>query len=43
MEKNDLKDVLDYIDNGITDDNNETHYILYISMIHNYSFEPRRN
>ena len=35
---NDLKDVLDYIDNSITDNNNKTHYILYtyISMIHNY-------
>ena len=33
---NDLKDVLDYIDNGITDNNNKTQYILYISMIHNY-------
>ena len=35
---NDLKDVLGYIDNGITDNNNKTHYILYIyiSMIHNY-------
>ena len=33
---NDLKDVLDYIDNGITDNNNKTHYILYISMIPNY-------
>ena len=33
---NDLKDVLEYIDNGITDNNNKTHYILYISMIHNY-------
>ena len=31
-----LKDVLDYIDNGITDNNNKTHYILYISLIHNY-------
>ena len=31
---NNLKDVLDYIDNGITDNNNKTHYILYISMIH---------
>ena len=35
-EINDLKDVLDYIDNGITNINNKTHYILYISMIHNY-------
>ena len=35
---NDLKDVLDLIDNGITNNNNNkrTHYILYISMIHNY-------
>ena len=33
---NDLKYVLDYIDNGITDNNNKTHYILYISLIHNY-------
>ena len=33
---NNLKDVLDYIDIGITDNNNKTHYILYISMIHNY-------
>ena len=33
---NDLKDVLDYIDNGMTDNNNKTHYILYISMIHSY-------
>ena len=31
-----LKDVLDHIDNGITDNNNKTHYILYISLIHNY-------
>ena len=31
-----LKDVLDYIDNGITDNNNKTHYILYISMIHDF-------
>ena len=35
-EVNNLKDVLDYIDNGITDDNNKTHYILYISLIHNF-------
>ena len=27
---NDLKDVLDYIDIGITDNNNKDHYILYI-------------
>ena len=33
---NDLKDVLDYTDIGITDNNNETHYILYISMIQNF-------
>ena len=31
-----LKDVLEYIDNGITDNNNKAHYILYISMIHNF-------
>ena len=31
-----LKDVLDYIDNGITDNNNKTHNILYISMIHDF-------
>ena len=35
-EVNNLKDVLDYIDNGITDNNNKTQYILYISMIHNF-------
>ena len=33
---NNLKDVLVYIDKGITDNNNKTHYILYISMIHNF-------
>ena len=33
---NSLKDILDYIDIGITDNNNKTHYILYISMIHNF-------
>ena len=27
---NSLKDVLDYIDIGITDNNNKGHYILYI-------------
>ena len=31
---NDLKDVLDYIDIGINDNNNKTHYILYIAMTH---------
>ena len=33
---NELKDVLDYIDIGITDNNNKTHYILYIAMIHDF-------
>ena len=33
---NDLKDVLDYIDIGITDNNNKDHYILYISIIHSF-------
>ena len=33
---NDLKDILDYIDNGITSNNNNDHYILYISLIHNF-------
>ena len=33
---NDLKDVLDYIDIGISDNNNKTHYILHISLFHNY-------
>ena len=33
---NNLKDVLVYIDNGITDNNKKTHYILYISLIHNF-------
>ena len=31
-----LKDVLDYIDIGITDNNHKDHYILYIPMIHNF-------
>ena len=31
-----LKDILNYIDNGITNNNNKTHYLLYISMIHDY-------
>ena len=33
---NNLKDVLDYIDIGITDNNNKDHYILYISIIHDF-------
>ena len=33
---NNLKDVLDYIDIGITDNNNKTQYISYISMIHDF-------
>ena len=32
----DLKDVLDYIDNGITDNNNKSQYISNISIIHDY-------
>ena len=38
---NDLKDVLDYIDIGITDNNNKDHYILYISIIHNFFLHNR--
>ena len=33
---NNLKDVLDYIDIGITNNNYKSHYILYISLIHNF-------
>ena len=33
---NDLNDALDYIDISITDNNNKDHYILYISIIHNF-------
>ena len=33
---NSLRDVLDYIDRGITDNNKKTHYISNISMIHNF-------
>ena len=33
---NSLKDVLDYIDIGITDNNHKDHYILYISIIHKF-------
>ena len=36
-----LKDVLNYIDNGITDNNHKTHYILYISMIHDYFLDSK--
>ena len=32
----DLKDVLDHIDIGITDNNHKDQYILYIDVIHNY-------
>ena len=31
-----IKDVSDYIDIGITDSKNKVHYILFISLIHNY-------
>ena len=31
-----MKDVLDYIDIGITDNINKSHYILYISIIHDF-------
>ena len=31
-----MKDVLDYIDFGVTNNNNKPHYILYVSLIHNY-------
>ena len=31
-----LKDILDNIDNGITDNNNKIQYISYINLIHNY-------
>ena len=33
---NNLKGVLDFFDIGITDNNNKDHYILYISMIHDF-------
>ena len=35
-EVNILNDVLDYIDIGITDNSNISHYLLYISMIHDF-------
>ena len=31
-----LKNILDYIDNGITDNNGKDLYISYIDLIHNY-------
>ena len=31
-----LKDILDYIDIGITDNNHKDQYILYIDIIHHY-------
>ncbi len=31
-----LKDVLDYIDNAVTNNNNKTQYILYIPLFQNY-------
>ena len=31
-----LKNNLDYIDNGITNNNTKSNYILYISIIHDY-------
>ena len=33
---NNLKDALDYIDIGITDNNNKDHYISYIPIIHKF-------
>ena len=33
---NDLKDVLDYIDIGLAENNNKDHYILNISIIHSF-------
>ena len=33
---NKLEDILDYIDIGITKNNNNSHYMLYISIIHNF-------
>ena len=31
-----LKNILDYTDNAITDNNNKTQYIIYIDLIHHY-------
>ena len=31
-----LKDILDKINNGVTDNNNKSLYISYINLIHNY-------
>ena len=32
----DLKEILNYIDNGITNNNDKSQYILYISIIHDH-------
>ena len=34
--ENDLCDILDCIDIAVTDNNDKTHYILYISWVHDY-------
>ena len=34
--ENELKNILDYIDNGITSNNLNDEYILYICLIHNF-------
>ena len=31
-----LKDILDYIDNGITNNNHKDQYIMYIDIIHHF-------
>ena len=33
---NGLKDILDYIDNGVTDNNDKSQYVLFIDLIHQY-------
>ena len=35
-EGNKLNDILNYIDIGITNNNHKDHYILYITIIHNF-------
>ena len=37
MEVKTIKDVLDFIDFGIVDENSNTNYIVYMSMIHRFS------